>query len=107
MKEFITYDLNSDLSRGDITIEVEKVLPDFHWREGDSDAQGLYISGNNNDHVTVQLWLSEKPVEMFVSFRTAWESDKDRCNKKEELIKLIETVFIPSIGKIIKKSESE
>jgi len=105
MKDFITYDLISDLGRSSITTVAKKVFPGFLWREGDSDTQGLYISGSDENHVTIQIWLSEKPIEMFVSFRSAWESDTDRYNKKSKLIQLVETDFIPSIGMNIKKSE--
>lgn len=107
MKDFITYDIKSELSRDEIFENAIRILSNLEWRKGNSDSQGLYISGNNKQKITIQLWVSETPIEMFISFRSAWLGcDKEYENsQKQELINIVETSFIPSIGENINKTE--
>jgi len=105
MKEFITYDLKSKLNRSDIYNKALTALPDFNWRKGDSDSQGEYVSGMNQNKVDIQLWLEGNLVEMSVSFRGCWENNENRESKKQKLINIVEFNLIPAIGANIKKSE--
>jgi hypothetical protein len=102
MKDLITYDIGSKLNAGQVFENVTRALPSFDWRRGDSDAQGPYISGTNDELIQVKLWLGEAPIQMSVSFRRAWPDATDRENRKQQLIESIIKNLIPSIGTIVK-----
>ena len=103
MKDFITYCIRSGLAKKQVFDIVKRTLPDFQWRQGDSDAQGPYVSGSNDDHVQIQLWLGEDPVDMFVSFSRAWMDAGDREKKKSELIEVVDKSVAPLLGAVTKK----
>ena len=105
MKDFITYDIESELTRSNIYNKAISLFPEFEWRKGDNDSQGKYISGRNEKKVEIQLWLGESPFEMSVCFTGVWENDPNRNNKKEQLIEIIETRLIPIIGNKLNKNE--
>ena len=100
MKDFITYDIESELKQDEVYQIINNKLPGFRWRKGDSDSQGEYISGRNQDGVTIKAWLETNAfIEMSVCFTGVWENHNDRSTKKEQLIELIEKKLIPVIGK--------
>ncbi len=105
MKDFITYDLRSNLSEDQVYEQVCQTLPTFAWRRGNSDAQGFYITGTSNESVRIKLWLDEEPIAMSISFRNAWLETPDRELRKEQLFNLVKTELIPSLGMIIKVNE--
>ena len=49
----------------------EAHLPAFRWRQGDSDAQGPYVSGSRPDGVHIKFWWGEQPHDLTVSFRSS------------------------------------
>jgi hypothetical protein len=102
VKDFITYDLRCVLNKKQVFDKAIETLSAFAWRQGDSDAQGPYVSGTSDDHVQVKLWLGEAPIAMSVSFRRAWPEVPDREGRKNEVIDLIERELIPVIGTIMK-----
>ena len=108
MKDFITYDIESELKQHDVYQKGKNELSDFKWRMGDSDSQGKYVSGRDHNGVTLKLWLETNTfIAMSVCFTDVWEDCNDREAKKENLIDLIEKKFISSIGVNIKKSEAD
>ena len=102
MKDFVTYDIHSDLSENQVFEHAVRALPKFKWRRGDSDAQGPYISGMNDEFIQIKLWLGEDPIEMSVSFDGAWANAPDRENRKQQLLDVITTTFLSSLGTIMK-----
>ncbi|KPA13232.1 hypothetical protein MHK_006538 [Candidatus Magnetomorum sp. HK-1] len=102
MKDFVTYDIFCDLNKEQIFAEVVGFLPNFKWRQGDSDSQGPYISGMDDDDIQIKLWLGEEPVEMTISFDDVWLDTSDRDKRKVHFIELIENVIIPPLGVISK-----
>jgi len=104
MKDFITYDINSKLGEEEIFDLVTKILPNFKWRRGDSDAIGPYVSGRNNGGVRIELVLGENPIEMSVSFRSVPPGISEQENHKLQLVQLIQTTLLPSLGIVVKKN---
>ena len=102
MKDFVTYDIGSNLNAEQVFNNVSRALSTFDWRRGDSDAQGPYISGTNDELIQVKLWLGEAPIQMSVSFRRAWPDAIDRENRKQQLIESITKNLIPSLGTLLK-----
>ena len=101
MKDFVSFDLVSDLDPPSIFERAKGALPDFNWRMGDSESQGPYITGTNSDLVQVKLWLGEKPIAGSVSFNGAMVNAQDRERRKEDLFKQIEGTFLSSIGTML------
>lgn len=81
-------------------------LPEFNWRGGDNDMQGLHISGMNKESVQIQLWL-EEPSVMTISFRSAWISEENRGKKKELLFTKIQNVISSVFTKILRIKDVE
>ena len=100
MKDFVSFDLQSELSEEQVFACLTQFLKAFVWRRGDSDMQGPYIYGSSKDSVQINLWLGERPIAMSVSFRRAWPNVPNRETLKKELIDLITSRVIPSIGRI-------
>ncbi len=98
MKDFLTYDVNCILTKQQVFDIVIHILPDFKWRQGDSDAQGPYISGMNSDDVQIKLWLGDTPVGISVSFDDVWIGATDREERKDVLIKLIDKTVVPLLS---------
>lgn len=103
MKDFVTYDVSCTLGKQRVLDIVTRNLPDFRWRQGDSDSQGSYISGINGDDVQIKLWLGEAPVSMSVAFDDVWIGELNREEKKDALIQLLDKVVIPLLGAVTKK----
>lgn len=103
MKDFVTYDVRCTLAKQQVLDIVIRKLPDFKWRQGESDAQGPYISGMNRDDVQIKLWLGEAPVSMSVSFDDVWIGEPDREEKKDALIQLLDKAVVPLLGAVTKK----
>ena len=103
MKDFVIYDVRCTLVKQQVLDIVIRNLPDFKWRQGDSDSQGPYISGMNRDDVQIKLWLGEAPVSMSVSFDDVWIGEPDREEKKDALIQLLDKAVVPLLGVVTKK----
>lgn len=56
-------------------------FPEFSWRLGDSEYEGLHIHGTNEDQVEFEIWYEDKPPGGYISFRSAW---KDVANREEK-----------------------
>lgn len=94
MKDFFTFDLKCKLSKQQVLDIVSINLPDFKWRQGDSDAQGPYLSGLNSNEVRTQIWMGEYPMDMFVSFRSGgWSALPDSEERKNAIIQKILSVI--------------
>lgn len=103
MKDFVTYDVRCTLVKQYVLDIVTRNLPDFTWRQGDSDSQGPYISGTNRDDVQIKLWLGESPVSISVSFDDVWIGEPDREDRKGALIQLIDNAVVPRLGTVTKR----
>lgn len=106
MNEFLYIEFVSDESRDDLYDLLVLNFPDYRWMCGDSDIQGLYITGANEESVQIQLWL-EEPEVMTVSFSLAWVGEPDRDRKKELLFKKIQDVLFPVFKKVESIKEHE
>lgn len=95
MNDFISIDIESRLSDGDVFAIFSESLPSFTWRRGDSDAQGPYVSGVDSHGVKIQCWTGESPMAMSVSFRAAKVGDEAR----ELLANAILQEVVPRIGR--------
>ena len=103
MRDFITYDVRTSLPVERIYEIVAKQLPEFAWRQGDSDAQGPYISGTDSDAVQMKLWLGEDPMTISASFRAIRDLNK-RQSRQIDLVDVLETVVLPGLGIVLKKN---
>ena len=106
MKDFILYDIKSELNQSDIYSKLLVLFPDYDWRLGDSDSQGKYISGRDKNNIDIEIWLGDTPIGMTVCFRGVWENSNNREEEKQKIINLLEKKFIPYLGEKIKKSET-
>ncbi|MGO4502934.1 MULTISPECIES: hypothetical protein [unclassified Dyella] len=95
MNDFISIDIESGLSDGDVFAIFSEALPGFTWRRGDSDAQGPYVSGIDSQGVKIQCWTGESPMAMSVSFRAAKVDDEAR----ELLANTVLEELVPRIGR--------
>ncbi len=100
MKDFFSTSIKTNLSQEDIYSIVSKNLPEFSWRMGDSDSQGLFISGNGKNTEQIQLWLDENLVDVTISLRNVKTDDSNRDEWKKNLINKILISVLPNIGEI-------
>lgn len=103
MKDFVTYDVRSSLSKSRIFELVTRSFPGFRWRQGDSDSQGPYISGMDPDDLQIKLWLGESPIKISISFDDVWVDQPDRETRKAEMIENFEKSVIDLLGWVTKK----
>jgi len=97
MKDFLSIDIDSTLVNGAVFAILSDGLPEFSWRQGDSDAQGTYVSGRNPDGVNIQCWTGEQPMLMSVSFRSAKDFPEEA---RDHLLSRLLTELIPCIGRV-------
>ncbi|MDD5336391.1 MAG: hypothetical protein PHS32_21845 [Rhodoferax sp.] len=97
MKDFIHVRIKSDLNAEQMLDQFSSKLLGFKWRQGDSDMQGPYISGMNNDGVQVMMWHGEQPNDLTVSFSGATSSDTEN----RELIDQLLHRLAPSLGEVV------
>ena len=102
IKDFVTYDVHCTLAKQQVLDIVTRKLPDFKWRQGESDAQGPYISGMNSDDVQIKLWLGESTMSITVSFDDVWHGEPDREERKGVLIQSIDNAVVPLLGTVVK-----
>lgn len=96
MKDFVRIDIISTLENAKVFDALSLEFSKFSWRRGDSDAQGEYVSGRNQNKVHIQCWSSENPMILSISFRG---SEMDMQEREEILKKIIDNV-VPRIGEI-------
>jgi len=101
MKDFVRATINTELTQREIYYLVSQALPEFFWREGDSDAQGLYITGNKEDFGQIQIWFDEGAVDVTISLRAARTSGLNEALKEEFFSNVISNV-LPIIGEVQK-----
>jgi len=97
MKDFISIDVESERTDGDVFSIVSEALPGFSWRRGDSDAQGTYVSGMDVQGVRIQCWTGQNPMAMSVSFRSAKAISEET---KRLLADAILREVVPRIGRV-------
>jgi len=107
MKDFISTTVTTDLGQEDIFSIVNRSLPSFLWRMGDSDSQGLYISGHGENTEQMQLWLDNDLVDVTISLRNARGSDISRDEWKNKLVNKIINEVLPTIGKVGEISQTD
>jgi hypothetical protein len=105
MKDFVAIDFQSDCTQDEILEAFKTHLPEFQWRGGDSDAQGLYVSGRNSDLVNVQAWLSETPMTATISFRNSWSNNPGRETLKQEMLNRIVDKVVPTLGTLLASAD--
>lgn len=97
MKDFISFRIRSKLSATAVRGHLSDELPGFKWRQGDSDMQGPYISGTNNDGVRLMMWQGEQPNDLTVSFAGATSS----AEENSALIDRLRDRLAPSLGEVV------
>lgn len=97
MKDFLSIDIDSTLLNGDVFVILSDGLPEFSWRQGDSDAQGAYVSGRNPEGVQIQCWTGEAPMQMSVSFRGAKDVPEEA---RAHLVNRLLADLLPRIGRL-------
>lgn len=103
MKNFIRFQVQSKLKQDQLFELTKRSLPEFDWRRGDSDAQGLYVSGLTTDLIQIQFWFDDGFVDTTVSFRSV-EADSPR---KEALITRLEKDIFSAMGRVLKRQEND
>ncbi len=99
MTNFIRASIKTRLTQREIYTVVSMALPEFLWREGDSDAQGLYITGIREDVGQIQFWLDEDVVDATVSLGGARSTPQNSEWKEDFFDNVISSIF-PSIGEV-------
>jgi hypothetical protein len=56
---------------------LKAAIPMATWRSGDSDSQGLYISGAFENGIHVKIWMGEAPVYLTISARSVEQANKE------------------------------
>ncbi len=102
MKDYICIDIESNLTSPKILDLAVSAFPEFKWHSGDSDSQGAYVFGANEEDVQVQIWLGEQPITMSISFRNVSNNAFQREDRKGILVEMMRKNLIPSIGRILK-----
>lgn len=105
MKDFVTIEFQSTCSQDEVMTALKAYLSGFQWRGGDSDMQGLYISGKNTDSVNIQVWLSESPKTATISFRSSWLDVADREVLKQQLLNIVTLDTISSLGVLLSQRD--
>lgn len=98
MKEFVSVDIQSVCDEAEIKICVERLFLDFTWHSGDSDTQGPYLFGVNEDCVRIQLWLGERPIAMSISFRDMPLDIPERESKMIAITNRVRDNLVAALG---------
>jgi len=98
MKDFIHISISTQLSQKEIHSLLSVKLPEYSWRMGDSDYQGLYITSIGSELGQIQVWLDDEPAVVTISLRGNQQSRADREEWKENLINGIIRGVLPAIG---------
>ncbi len=106
MQDYISIDVQSKLGQADIYYCLSQAFSGFKWRSGDSDAMGLYVSGQSDEGANIQIWLSESPFEMAISFRGLPHDMVGRDKFKETIMEKFKAEVLPTLGQLVKLQES-
>ena len=106
MKDIVTIEFDSICGQEKMLATFKTSLPDFQWRGGDSDMQGLYISGRNKNSVNIQIWISESPNAATVSFRSSWLEATNRDVLKQAVVAKIVNDIIPTLGTFLNQKDN-
>lgn len=98
MINYVNIDLKTEFNVTALRENLSKKFPDFRWRCGDSDLQGTYVSGMNNEKIKIQIWNGVDPAEMSVSFTGSQLNEPEKKKILDDVIYKL----IPLIGKFIK-----
>lgn len=99
MTSFIRASVKTAMTQREIYTLVSLALPEFLWREGSSDAQGLYVTGIKEDAGQIQFWLDDDAVDSTVSFRGACPNQYGR-EWKEAFFDNFITNILSAIGEV-------
>lgn len=97
MKDFIHVRMAGELEASALLDRLDDALPNFKWRQGDSDMQGPYVSGVNEDSVQMMWWLGEQPIDVTVSFVQATSS----VSSNKALMDRLLQDLLPSMGAVV------
>jgi hypothetical protein len=106
MKNFISIDLESNLQSNQIVELILKELPQFEWHQGDSDTQGVYVSGKNKEGVQIKFWLDEYPIAASLSFRGMHLDTSNQETVKQQIFHEMIRIITKHIGKIVRTIEN-
>jgi len=106
MNEFIKIEFRTSENQDNLCKLLISHFPYFEWRKGDSDMQGLYISGMNNESVQIQLWLEKNSEAMTISFRSLSGEKDEREKFKHKIYNNVKDNIFPSFTKIVKIKEN-
>jgi hypothetical protein len=106
MKDYLVFSIKSILSQDDVFSLMQNELSDFSWRRGDSDAMGLYVSGERPDGVYLKAWLSEAPITLSMSFNDSFKKTPNEVLSKKTLFDRVSNDVLPKLGVLLELKES-
>jgi hypothetical protein len=106
MKDYLVFSMNSSLSQDNVFKLMQTALSDFSWKMGDSDAQGLYVSGVRSDGIYLKVWISENPIKLSMSFNESFKNSSDEALSKKILFDRVSNDVLPNLGVLLELKES-
>lgn len=106
MKDYLVFSMKSDLNQDSVFKLMQTALTDFSWKTGDSDAQGLYVSGARSDGVYLKVWISENPFKLSMSFNESFKISTDEAVSKKMLFDRVSNDVLPNLGVLLELKES-
>lgn len=107
MRDFIAIDLRTSLSQAEVREQLESLLPHFRFRMGDSDLNGRYVSGADEEQAQLQVWLREAPATLTLSLRRWRVGATNRDEAKGVLWARLTAEVLPALGEVVRISERD
>jgi hypothetical protein len=107
MRDFVSADLRTSLSQVEVHERLASLLPHFSFRMGDSDANGLYVSGVDEEQAQLKVWLGEDPATLTLSTRGWRVGVTNRDEAKRMLWEQLTRKVLPALGELVRISECD
>lgn len=100
MSDYVRISVKTNLDQREIFQILVECLPDMSWRMGNSDEQGLYVSGLGTFDEQIQLWLNDQSAEISINVRGVVCADQERAIWKSSFVSDVMTRVLPKIGEV-------
>lgn len=100
MSDFIRLSVKTSLSQCEIFQILVESLPDMSWRMGDSDTQGLYVSGRGACYEQIQIWLDDSVADVSINLRGVICVDQERDIWRSRFIDNVMMKALIKIGEL-------
>ena len=107
MRDFVSVDLRTHLTQIEVHQRLTLMLPRFTFRMGDSDANGLYVSGIDDEQAQVKVWLGEDSASLTLSLRGWRAGVTNREEAKQLWWDRLTNEVLPSLGEVVKIVERD